>query len=100
MELSGSSANDFLRKLDEFNLDDYIRSIHFNDIKVPSVPFQFATSKNYFGLEAGKRRTGLLEIHTVLSKSTESVYMCSDMPMEDGTGFEFGKNGCSGLLSC
>ena len=92
MELSGSSANDFLRKLDEFNLDEYIRSIHFNDIKVPSVPFQFATSKNYFGLEAMKN--GELDFlkSTVLSKSTESVYMCSDMPMEDmAQDLEFGK---------
>ena len=75
MELSGSSANDFLRKLDEFNLDEYIRSIHFNDIKVPSVPFQFATSKNYFGLEAMKN--GELDFlkSTVLSKSTELAVM-------------------------
>lgn len=98
MELSGSSANDFLRKLDEFNLDEYIRSIHFNDIKVPSVPFQFATSKNYFGLEAMKN--GELDFlkSTVLSKSTESVYMCSDMPMEDmAQDLEFGKKWMFGL---
>ena len=70
----------------------------FNDIKVPSVPFQFATSKNYFGLEAMKN--GELDFlkSTVLSKSTESVYMCSDMPMEDmAQDLEFGKKWMFGL---
>ena len=33
------SLSHFLRKLDEFNLDDYIRVIHFNELKVPTAPF-------------------------------------------------------------
>ena len=66
-------------------------------------PYRFSLPprKNYFGLEAMKN--GELDFlkSTVLSKSTESVYMCSDMPMEDmAQDLEFGKNGCSGLLSC
>ena len=32
---------------------------------------------------------------TVLSKSMEDVFMCSDMPMEDmAKDLDFGKNGC------
>ena len=42
------SLSHFLQKLDEFNLDDYIRVIHFNELKVPTAPFQFPGSKNYF----------------------------------------------------
>lgn len=35
----------FLQKMDEFNLDDYIRAIHFDSFKVPKVPFQLPVSK-------------------------------------------------------
>jgi hypothetical protein len=41
----------FLSKLDEFDLNEFIRSIHFNELKVPSVPFQLPTSKNYYGID-------------------------------------------------
>ena len=83
---------DFLKNLDEFNLDEYIRAIHFDELKVPSVPFQFPTSKNYYGIEGMKQ--GELDFFksTVLSKSMEPVFMCSDMPMEDmAEDLDFGK---------
>ena len=34
-----SQASDFLYNLDSFNLDDYIKVIKFNELKVPSIPF-------------------------------------------------------------
>ncbi len=73
----------FLKKLDEFDLDEYIRAIHFDELKVPSVPFQLPTSKTYYGLEA--MRQGELDFFksTVLSKSMESVFMYNDMEMEN-----------------
>lgn len=83
---------DFLKKLDEFDLDEYIRAIHFDELKVPSVPFQIPTTKTYYGIEAMKQ--GELDFFksTVLSKSAESVFMGSDMPMEDmGEDLAFGK---------
>ena len=72
----------FLKKLDTFDLDEYIRAIHFDELKVPSMPFQFPTTKTYYGTEAMQQ--GELDFFkaTVLSKSTEPVFMCSDMPME------------------
>lgn len=71
----------FLEKLDKFDLNEYIRTIHFNDLKVPSVPFQLPTSKSYFGLkEMMESELSFLKA-TVLSKSMESVIMYSDMPM-------------------
>lgn len=74
---------DFLKKLDEFNLDEYIRAIHFDELKVPTVPFQLPASKNYYGVEEMKQ--GELDFFksTVLSKSAEPIFMCSDMPLED-----------------
>lgn len=40
-----------LQKMDEFNLDDYIRAIHFDSFKVPKVPFQLPVSRQYYGLK-------------------------------------------------
>lgn len=73
----------FLRKVDSFNLDDYIRVIHFDSFKVPKVPFQLPVSRHYYGLK--EMRKGELDFlkHTVLSKSMKPLYICSDMPVED-----------------
>ena len=73
----------FLSKLDEFDLNDYIRSIRFDELKVPTVPFQFPTSKHYFGME--QMKAGELDFFkaTVLSRSKESVFMYSDMKIKD-----------------
>lgn len=85
--LSGKSTlnnptSDFLHKLDEFDLNDYIKAIHFDELTVPSIPFQIPTSKTYFGLnEMMESELDFLKA-TVLSKSMEPVTMYSDMPME------------------
>ena len=69
----------FLKKMDEFNLDDYIRAIHFDSFKIPKVPFQLPVSKHYYRLE--EMREGELDFlkHTVLSRSMEPLHLCSDM---------------------
>lgn len=84
--ISGAGASkdymtNFLEKLDEFNLDEYIRAIHFDNLKVPSVPFQFPTSKSYFGLKNMMDSELTFLKATVLSRSKEPVIMYSDMPM-------------------
>lgn len=86
--LSGKNAennpiSDFLLKLDEFNLNDYIKAIHFDELKVPSVPFQMPTSKTYFGLNDMMASELDFLKATVLSKSMEPVTMYSDMPLEE-----------------
>lgn len=75
------SVSKFLTKLDEFDLNDYIKAIHFDELKVPSTLFQLPTSKTYFGLkEMMESELDFLKA-TVLSKSKASVIMYSDMPM-------------------
>lgn len=71
----------FLNRLDSFDLNEYIRSIRFNELKVPSIPFYRPASKSYYGIEEMKR--GELDFlkATVLSKSKEPIFMCSDMPI-------------------
>ena len=88
----------FLQKMDEFNLDDYIRAIHFDSFKVPKVPFQLPVSRQYYGLK--EMREGELDFlkHTVLSKSMESLHLCCDMPVEDmAQDQEFAKKYMFGL---
>ena len=80
----------FLSKLDEFNLNEFIHSIHFDELKVPSVPFQLPTSKNYYGID--EMCEGTLDFFkaTVLSKSKEDLIANDDTPMADkanGTDF-------------
>ena len=89
---SSNKIDTFLNNLDNFDLDKYIKAIHFDEMKVPFVPFYKSGSKTYYGIEEMKQ--GELDFFkaTVLSKSNESVFMCSDMPMDDmAEDVDFGK---------
>lgn len=91
----------FWEKLSDFDLNEYIRAIHFDDIKVPSLPFQLPTPKTYYGLD--KMKNGELDFlkATVLSKSQKDVFMCSDMQMDDmAKDVEFAKSICSVWPPC
>lgn len=73
----------FLTKLNSFDLNEFIKAIHFDEMKVPSFPFQLPTSKTYFGLkEMMDSELDFLKA-TVLSKSMAPVIMYSDMPMTE-----------------
>lgn len=78
---SEGDITDFLSKLDEFDLNEYIKAIHFDELKVPSMPFQLPTARYYYGL--GEMMDSELDFlkATVLSRSMEPVTMYSDMPM-------------------
>lgn len=80
---TSSDMEQFLNNLDSFNLDEYIRAIHFDELKIPTVPFQIYSPRSYYGIK--EMRKGELDFfkHTVLSKSMEPIFMCSDMPMSD-----------------
>ena len=70
----------FLTKLDNFNLNDYINT-DFSKIKVPTVPVLFKSSKMYFGIEGRKQAEGEFLKTTLLSKSNEPIFFYSDLPM-------------------
>ncbi|MGN1195606.1 MAG: helix-turn-helix domain-containing protein [Acutalibacteraceae bacterium] len=83
---------DFLTSLNNFNLDEYIESIHFNDIKVPTVPFNIPIKRSYYGTK--DMRKGELDFFksVILSRSNKDVFMCNDMPMvEMAEDMEFNK---------
>ena len=87
-----NNIDHFLKKLNNFDLNDYIKAIKFDELKIPNIPFYRAKSKTYYGIEEMKQ--GELDFFkaTVLSKSKEDIFMCSDMPMEDmAKDVDFGK---------
>ena len=93
--------NDFLNNLNNFDLNDYIKAIKFDQLKVPTIPFYKAKTKNYYGLEEMKQAEIDFLKATVLSKSKEDIFMCSDMPMEDmAKDIEFGKKWMFGIAMC
>lgn len=74
----------FLEQLDQFDLNEYIKAIHFDEWKVPpSIPFRLATSKSYTGLKNMMEAELDFLKDTVLSRSMDPVIMYSDMPMEE-----------------
>ena len=78
-----NSVSKFLSKLDDFDLNEYIKVIKFDELKVPSVPFQIPSPKTYFGIkEMMESELDFLK-STVLSKSSAPVIMYSDMPMKE-----------------
>lgn len=73
----------FLEKLDQFDLNEFMRSIRFEEIKVPTVPFQLPTTKMYYGIrEMMEAELDFLK-SAVLSRSKQDVILYSDMPMEE-----------------
>ena len=92
------NIDNFLTKLNDFNLNEYIKVIHFDEIKIPTIPFKIPKSKHYYGLEEMKQ--GELDFlkSTVLAKSKGEVFMCSDMQMDDmASDLEFGKKWMFGI---
>ena len=74
-----------MKKLDQFDLNNFIRSIRFDELKVPTMPIQLLSAL-YFGIR--EFMTAELDYlkATVLSPSMENVIMYSDMPMDQMSG--------------
>lgn len=73
----------FLKYVDEFDLNDYIRSIHFDEIKLPNVPFSIPKTKVYFGADGHKQaELDLLKL-VISSKSNEPIFLFSDFELSD-----------------
>ena len=95
---SDDPVGHFLQQMDSFSLDEFISSIHFNDIRLPTVPFQLPTNKTYTGLD-GMMKCELDFIKTtVTSRSMEDCILYSDMPIgEMANDKEFPKKWMFGM---
>lgn len=92
IESKSDNVFNFLTKLDTFNLNDYIGT-DFNKIKVPTSPVIFKNSKSFFGIEGRKKAESQFLITTLLSKSEESIFFYSDLPISQaGKDEDFKKN--------
>lgn len=78
-----ATVDSFVKKLDEFNLEDYISKIHFDDITVPTAPIKLPRSRYYHGIEEMKESEIDFVRSTVLSRSKEPVFSYSDMPLKE-----------------
>ena len=72
----------FLTKLDTFNLNDYIGT-DFTKVKVPTSPVTLRSSKTYYDIEGRKQAEANFLKTTLLSKSNESIFYYSDLPISD-----------------
>lgn len=82
---------DFLTKLDNFDLNDYI-STDFSKIKTPTIPLVIKSSKTFYGIAGRKQAEGEFLKTTLLSKSTEPIFFYSDLPISKaGEDEEFKK---------
>lgn len=94
-------TENFLNKLDDFDLNEYIKAIHFDTLKVPTLPVSFPKSKNYFGLEGFKESQIDLLKTIALSKVKNEIYFYSNMSMiEASKDVEFTKRFMIGLAAC
>ena len=73
----------FINKINDFNLEDYVRAIHFDKLKIPTVPVHFPTTKNYFGLEGMKSIELDFLKAAAFEPSGSNIYMYSSIPIED-----------------
>lgn len=95
-----SSANTFLEKIDSFDLDRYIKAVHFDKLMVPTVPFKRSRTKHCFGEKGMKKVEIDFLISTALSPDCDPVYMYSTMPMETLVrDIKFSKKWMVGLAS-
>ena len=95
-----SAVLKFVSLIDEFNLDDYIRAVHFDMLKVPTLPSHKGHSRRYFGIEGMKSaELDFLRAASLLPKG-QNVYMYSTLPIEPLTeDMKFAKKWMLGLAS-
>lgn len=100
-QVNNNYAEKFLENLNNFNLNDYIKAIKFEELKVPSIPFYKGKTKHYYGIDEMKEGELNFFKATVLSKSKEGIFMCSDMPMDDmAKDIDFGKKWMLAIAMC
>lgn len=90
--------NSFLTKLDDFDLDEYIKSIKFDKLKVPTMPISIPKQKIYYGLKGYKDSQIDTLKQIILSKSKDDVFFYSNMSMtEANKDLDFKKKFMVGL---
>ena len=87
----------FLNMLDSFDYNDFLTAVHFSDIKIPNEPLSIPATHLYIGKNEMKQ--GELDFMKIaaLSRSTDDVYLYSDMTMQDMLDSDFPRLYMTGL---
>lgn len=80
---AADSLSRFLEKLSDFDLQEYMKAIHFDDWKLPPATFHLPTSRTYTTLPKMMEAELDFMRTTVMSRSTEECILYSDMPMQE-----------------
>lgn len=97
IDIDSAQLQSFVKKLDAFDMDEHMRTIHFDDVKL-CVPLYGILPKNYYGPEQMQKAELDFFKATALCKSKESVFMCSDMSVKDtNEDAEFDKKRMMGI---
>ena len=73
----------FLTVLDQFDLNDYLKKVHFDDIKLPPAVPHLTNRKEYTGLQRMMDSELDFISTTIMSRSMEDSIQYSDMPLEE-----------------
>ena len=93
-----SSLTHFLETMDDFNINNYLQSIHFDEIKLPPNMPIMPTRKEYYGIKNMMQSELDFMKTTVLSKTNDPLIMYSDMPLEEmASDPDFPKNYMIGI---
>ncbi|MBR1416756.1 MAG: hypothetical protein IJ572_02945, partial [Bacilli bacterium] len=74
-------VDNFIKKLDIFDLNDYIKSIKFDKLFVPTLPKLKTKSKVYYGLDGYKDAQLEVLKQSAFFKSKDEIFWYSNMPM-------------------
>ena len=79
---SDYKIDNFFKKLDDFDLNNYIKAIKFDKLIVPTLPKILFKTKKYYGIDG--YRDSQLEVlkQITFSKNPGDIFWYSDMPME------------------
>lgn len=81
--LVAAPLDNFLQKLDDFNLEDYISAIHFDGITLPAEDAELPLSRFYYGIKE-MRASELDFVKATLCSSSKGCVTCySDMPIAE-----------------
>ena len=75
------NVDNFIKKLDNFDLNDYIKSIKFDKLFTPTLPKLKTKSKCYYGIDGFKDAQLEVLKQSAFFKSKEDIFWYSNMPM-------------------
>ena len=79
------TINSFFQKLDSFDLNDYIKSIKFDKLFVPTLPKVLFRTKTFYGINGFKEAQLEVLKQIAFSKTKSEVFWFSCMPIDDAS---------------